>query len=124
MPRNNELPPDPWIGAALVVISRNMALHEVTADNFEFASTISLLRARARYLRATCRRMWIYHAHNRVEPFLYDSEDGSGSIDDHFVILASISILMIRELRNRARILTVVMCRVGIICKQIFQADT
>ena len=75
VPRNDGLHPARRIGAPLPIIRRGMALHEVGAYNVEFASTISLLRVRTRYLRATYVRMWRCYANNRVEPFLCGSEE-------------------------------------------------
>ena len=52
---------------------------EVNADNVGVATTLSLLRIRARDLRAEYTGMWRCYTGGYVQPFLYDSPEGSGT---------------------------------------------
>ena len=52
---------------------------EVNAANVGVASTLSLLRIRARDLRAEYTRMWRCYSGGLVQPFIYDSPEGAGS---------------------------------------------
>ena len=52
---------------------------EVNAHNVGVATTLSILRVRARDLRAEYTRMWRCYTGVSVQPFLYDSPEGSSS---------------------------------------------
>ena len=72
----------PTIGASRVPVRREFAMDEVTVDNVPYASTLTLLRLRARDVRAKYLTMWRCYANSRVEPFLYESQEGSGAVVD------------------------------------------
>ena len=59
-----------------------MVLHEVTSQNVKHASKLTLLRIRARDVRVQYERMWRCYANNHVQPFIYDSREGDGDIDE------------------------------------------
>ena len=52
---------------------------EVNSDSVGVATTLSLLRIRARDLRAEYTRMWRCYTGGSVQPLVYDSPEGSGS---------------------------------------------
>ncbi len=94
---------------------QNMALHEVTVHNVGQASTLTLLRIRARDIRAQYVRMWRCYANNRVQPFVYDSHEGDGDIVQkvrnlrkyiahHITVLESLRILVDRDESSRSRL--------------------
>ena len=72
----------PTIGATRVPVRREFAVDEATVDNIAYASTLTLLRLRARDVRAKYVRMWRCYDNNVVESFLYESQEGSGAVAD------------------------------------------
>ena len=95
---------------------QNMALREVTSQNVKHASTLTLLRIRARDVRAQYVCMWRCYASNHLQPFVYDSHEGYGDIDekisnlhkyiiDHIKVIDNLCILVDRceTLRNRLK---------------------
>ena len=55
-----------------------MSKEEVTAANVRNASTLTLLRIRARNIRSVYERLWRCHVDGNRVPFLYDSKEGNG----------------------------------------------
>ena len=51
----------------------------MSAENVGVATTLSLMRIRARDLRAEYTRMWRCYAGGPVQPFVYDSPEGVGT---------------------------------------------
>ena len=87
---------------------------EVNADNVGVATTLSLLRIRARDLRAEYTRMWRCYTGGSVQPFIYDSPEGMGSdlsrtqnlrnyIDSHVRVLEDLRAKVMRNSEAKAR---------------------
>lgn len=55
-----------------------MMKEELKAENVHRASTLTLLRARARNIRATYERLWRCWSGNPIKPFVFDSLEGDG----------------------------------------------
>ena len=59
-------------------VPTEMSKEEVTAANVRTASTLTLLRIRARNVRSVYERLWRCHVDSVKVPFLYDSKEGNG----------------------------------------------
>ena len=101
--------------AGTIARKQDMALHEVTPQNVKHASTLTLLRIRARDVRAQYVRMWRCYTNNHVQPFVYDSHEGNGNIDekisnlrkyiiDHIKVIENLRILVDRCKTSRSRL--------------------
>jgi len=74
MERSSDTPHVATSAAARV----HMTYEELSVENIARASTVTLLRERARDLRAVYVRMWRCFAGNKPTEFLYDSTEGDG----------------------------------------------
>ena len=92
-----------------------MALYEVTSQNVKHASTLTLLRIRAREVRAQYVRMSRCYATSHVQPFVYDSHQGNCDIEekisnlrkyiiDHIKVIENLRILVDRCKTSRSRL--------------------
>ena len=63
-------------------VRTEMSKEEVTAANVRNASTLTLLRIRARNIRSVYERLWRCHVDGDKVPFLYASKEGDGDDDD------------------------------------------
>ena len=72
---------EPGVGTSVHTaraVRTEMSKEEVTAANVRTASTLTLLRIRARNIRSVYERLWRCHVDGVKVPFLYDSKEGDG----------------------------------------------
>ena len=82
-----------------------MIKEEVTAANVCNASTLTLLRIRARSIRSVYERLWRCHVDGDKAPFLYDSKEGDGDDDSKIKRLHSYVTQHVRVVENlRAKV--------------------
>ena len=60
-------------------VRTKMSKGEVTAANVRDASSLTLLRVRARNIRSVYERLWRCHIDGVKVPFLYNSKEGDGN---------------------------------------------
>jgi len=66
-------------GSTARAVRQELVKEEVTAANVRSATSLTLMRLRARTLRATYEKLWRCFANNERVPFVYSSHEGEGS---------------------------------------------
>ena len=86
-------------------VRTEMSKEEVTAANVRDASTLTLLRIRARNIRSVYERLWRCHVDGVKVPFLYDSKEGDNDDDSRIKELRDYIIRHVRVVEDlRAKV--------------------
>ena len=78
---------EPKVGTSIHnarAVPTKISKEEVTAANIRNASTLTLLRIRARNICSVYERLWSCHVDGGKVPFLCDSKEGDGDDDSRF----------------------------------------